>query len=78
MKTVALLFAGLCILHGTGLAQENPVYPIATKLRLSFSLTDGNSETMQTHAALRTEGHLPEFGPLRAGLEGAYGEERSE
>jgi len=55
-------------------AQTEKAEGFKTALSLSVSLTDGNSQTLQTQAALLTEGPLTGIGPLRAGLEGAYGE----
>ena len=45
-----------------------------TSLNIGVTLTDGNSETLQTHAALVTEGEREGLGSLRAGVEGRYGE----
>lgn len=47
-----------------------------TSLSLGLTVTDGNSETLQANASLRSEGRREELGAVRAGLDANYGESK--
>ena len=49
---------------------------LKTGVSLGATLTRGNSETLQGHAKLETEGTMARVGSVRAGLEGQYGESK--
>lgn len=45
-----------------------------TTLSIGYSMTDGNSKTMQANGTLVTEGEKEGLGSIRAGIEANYGE----
>lgn len=72
MKTLsAILCLFLTGLHS--IAQEESIHTFTHTLNTGATLTEGNSETLQAHAELLTEGEKEGLGSLRAGLEAHYG-----
>lgn len=75
ISLVVLLGAGI-----TGRAadlEKSTTSSITNTLNLGFTLTDGNSETMQLNGSLISVGKKEGLGSFRAGIEGSYGESRA-
>lgn len=74
---VMVLVVG-CVLAVPVQAEEGGEATRETSFNAGLTLTDGNSDTLRANAGILFEAEQPSLGSVRAGIEGNYGETKTE
>jgi len=73
MKSAYLLAITCGIFLAVPFAGAQETAQFTNKLSIGFTMTDGNSDTMQANASLISEGEKKGLGSVRSGIEANYG-----